>query len=161
MQVEQGRKEVVVVGHGMVGHRFVEALWSRDTDSTWRVTVLAEEADAAYDRVALTSYTEHWGRAQMALAGNCYDGDSHVRLVLGERATSIDRETKTVHTETATFDYDALVLPGGQINPDLLRVNEDALALIKSFYAAGKPIAAICHAPWLLIEAGVMPCAKL
>lgn len=52
-------------------------------------------------------------------------------------------------------DYDALVLPGGQINPDLLRVNEDALALIKAFYAAGKPIAAVCHAPWLLIETGI------
>ncbi len=51
-------------------------------------------------------------------------------------------------------DYDALVLPGGQINPDLLRVNADALALIKAFYASGKPIAAVCHAPWLLIEAG-------
>lgn len=52
-------------------------------------------------------------------------------------------------------NYDALVLPGGQINPDLLRVNADALSLIKSFFSAGKPIAAICHAPWLLIEAGI------
>ena len=58
-------------------------------------------------------------------------------------------------------DYDALVLPGGQINPDLLRVNEDALALIKAFYAAGKPIAAICHAPWLLIEAGLVSNRKM
>ncbi len=52
-------------------------------------------------------------------------------------------------------DYDALVLPGGQINPDLLRVNPDAIALIQAFSAAGKPIAAVCHAPWLLIEAGL------
>ena len=52
-------------------------------------------------------------------------------------------------------DYDALVLPGGQINPDLLRVEADAIALIRAFDAAGKPIAAICHAPWLLIEAGL------
>lgn len=52
-------------------------------------------------------------------------------------------------------DYDALVLPGGQINPDLLRVNQTAMALITSFAAAGKPIAAVCHAPWLLIEAGL------
>ncbi|MCG6120490.1 MAG: type 1 glutamine amidotransferase [Blastomonas sp.] len=52
-------------------------------------------------------------------------------------------------------DYDALVLPGGQINPDLLRVNDDAMALIKAFADAGKPIAAVCHAPWLLIEAGL------
>ncbi|SFR04693.1 type 1 glutamine amidotransferase domain-containing protein [Poseidonocella sedimentorum] len=53
-------------------------------------------------------------------------------------------------------DYDALVLPGGQINPDLLRVNKDAVALIRDFCTAGKTIAAICHAPWLLIEAGIV-----
>lgn len=52
-------------------------------------------------------------------------------------------------------NYDALVLPGGQINPDLLRVEEDALSVIRDFVWAGKPVAAICHAPWLLIEAGV------
>lgn len=49
-------------------------------------------------------------------------------------------------------DYDALVLPGGQINPDLLRVNEQALKLIKTFIDRGKVVAAICHAPWLLVE---------
>lgn len=53
-------------------------------------------------------------------------------------------------------DYDALVLPGGQINPDLLRANETAMALIKEFARARKPIAAVCHAPWLLIEAGLV-----
>lgn len=52
-------------------------------------------------------------------------------------------------------DYDALILPGGQINPDVLRTDEDALDLIKAFASAGKPVAAICHAPWLLIEAGL------
>ena len=57
--------------------------------------------------------------------------------------------------------YDALVLPGGQINPDLLRVNDDALALIKAFYRGGKPIAAVCHAPWLLIEAGLVTNLKM
>lgn len=50
-------------------------------------------------------------------------------------------------------DFDALILPGGQINPDLLRVNEAAVSLIRDFAATGKPVAAICHAPWLLIEA--------
>jgi protease I len=53
-------------------------------------------------------------------------------------------------------DYDAIVLPGGQINPDLLRVNPKALKLIKDFYNQKKVVAAICHAPWLLIEAGIM-----
>ena len=51
--------------------------------------------------------------------------------------------------------YDALVLPGGQINPDLLRVDRDAVDLVRAFFDAKKPLAAICHAGWLLIEAGV------
>ncbi len=50
-------------------------------------------------------------------------------------------------------DYDALVLPGGVANPDTLRVNEKAVAFIREFAQAGKPIAAICHGPWTLIEA--------
>jgi deglycase len=58
-------------------------------------------------------------------------------------------------------DYDAIVLPGGQINPDLLRVNKDALALIKSFFDAGKIIAAVCHAPWLLVEIGIAKGRKM
>lgn len=53
-------------------------------------------------------------------------------------------------------DYDALVLPGGQINPDLLRVEEAAIGFIKDFWSAGKVIGAICHAPWLLVEAGIV-----
>ena len=53
-------------------------------------------------------------------------------------------------------DYDALLLPGGVGNPDRLRMDEDAIALIRAFDAAGKPIAAICHAPWLLAEADVL-----
>jgi protease I len=52
-------------------------------------------------------------------------------------------------------DYDAIVLPGGQINPDLLRINPDALTLIKAFFDAGKTVAAVCHAPWLLVETGI------
>ncbi|MDU8944896.1 type 1 glutamine amidotransferase domain-containing protein [Ovoidimarina sediminis] len=52
-------------------------------------------------------------------------------------------------------DYDALVLPGGQINPDLLRVNDGAIELIRAFVNEGKIVAAICHAPWLLVESGV------
>ncbi|SFD10253.1 type 1 glutamine amidotransferase domain-containing protein [Tropicimonas isoalkanivorans] len=53
-------------------------------------------------------------------------------------------------------DYDALVLPGGQINPDTLRATDEAVQLVKDFHDSGKTLAAICHAPWLLIEAGVI-----
>lgn len=52
--------------------------------------------------------------------------------------------------------YDALVLPGGVMNPDKLRMNEQALDFVRAFFDAGKPVAAICHAPWTLIDAGVV-----
>lgn len=51
-------------------------------------------------------------------------------------------------------DYDALILPGGVANPDALRMDENAILLIKQFFNKQKPVAAICHAPWTLIEAG-------
>ncbi|MGO4168515.1 type 1 glutamine amidotransferase domain-containing protein [Novosphingobium sp. PhB55] len=50
-------------------------------------------------------------------------------------------------------DFDALVLPGGQMNPDVLRTKPEAVQLVRDFLAAGKPVAAICHGPWLLVEA--------
>jgi protease I len=52
-------------------------------------------------------------------------------------------------------DYDALVLPGGVANPDALRLSKEAIAFIRDFAATGKPVAAICHGPWTLIDAGV------
>ena len=52
-------------------------------------------------------------------------------------------------------DFDALMLPGGVMNPDHMRRNEKAQQFVRSFFEAGKPVAAICHAPWMLIDAGV------
>lgn len=98
----------------MVGHRFVEAMRARDIAASWRITVLGEEADAAYDRVGLTGYTQHWDRAQLALPGNDYAGDGVVELRLGVRVTGIDRAAKAVVTADGDrVDYDALVLATG------------------------------------------------
>ena len=58
--------------------------------------------------------------------------------------------------EVSAHDYGAIVLPGGQMNPDSLRLEDKAIDLIRQFDQAGKPVAAICHAPWLLIEAGLI-----
>lgn len=58
--------------------------------------------------------------------------------------------------EANAEDFDALQLPGGVMNPDKLRMNDAAVAFVKSFFAAGKPVAAICHAPWTLVEADVV-----
>ena len=63
--------------------------------------------------------------------------------------------------EVTQSDYNALMLPGGQINPDVLRKNEDAVTFVKSFFENHKPVAAICHAPWLLAEAGVLKDRKI
>ena len=53
-------------------------------------------------------------------------------------------------------DYDGLVLPGGVANPDFLRMDPDAVRFVRDFFTAGKPVAAICHGPWTLVEAGVV-----
>ncbi len=53
-------------------------------------------------------------------------------------------------------DYDALVLPGGVINPDILRTNEGAMAFVAGFFEQGKPVGAICHGPWSLVETGLV-----
>jgi protease I len=58
--------------------------------------------------------------------------------------------------EVSVDDYDALLLPGGQINPDVLRTHRKVIDLVRAFDAAEKPIAAICHAPWLLAEADLI-----
>lgn len=58
-------------------------------------------------------------------------------------------------SEADAGDYQALLLPGGVANPDQLRVDDQALKFIRAFFDSGKPVAAICHAPWLLIDAGV------
>lgn len=67
------------------------------------------------------------------------------------RPVKVDRTLDQVSAD----EYDAVVLPGGQINPDLLRVEPKALAFIRQIFDAKKIVAAVCHAPWLLIETGI------
>jgi protease I len=66
------------------------------------------------------------------------------------------REVDVAVSEANVEDYDALVLPGGVANPDALRMDADAVAFIEDFVNSGKPVAAICHAPWTLVEANVV-----
>ena len=91
----------------------------------------------------------------------------------GHSATLLSTESGTVQTfdhldkaekrpvdktvgSPSVEDYDALVLPGGVANPDALRMDEDAVAFVRDFVASGKVVAAICHAPWTLVEADVV-----
>lgn len=64
---------------------------------------------------------------------------------------SVDLQVSDARAE----DFDSLVLPGGTLNADTLRVDEEALSFVRGFFAQHKPVAAICHAPWILINAGV------
>ena len=73
------------------------------------------------------------------------------------RPVKVDKTLSQVSAD----DYDALVLPGGQINPDLLRIEPEALAFIKDIYNQKKIVAAVCHAPWLLIETGLAKGRKM
>jgi protease I len=78
-----------------------------------------------------------------------------IQAVKGDSATrklAVDR----VVTAAAPGDYDALVLPGGVANPDRLRIDRDAVAFVRAFMDVDKPVAAICHGPWLLVEADVV-----
>ncbi|MBM6592749.1 type 1 glutamine amidotransferase domain-containing protein [Microvirga pudoricolor] len=73
------------------------------------------------------------------------------------RPVPVDQDLESVNPDA----FDALVLPGGQINPDKLRLEPKAIEIVRSFYSAGKVVAAICHAPWLLVEAGIVKGRKV
>jgi protease I len=68
------------------------------------------------------------------------------------RTYPVDKQVK----DADAADYDGLVLPGGVANPDFLRMDPEAVRFVRDFFSAGKPVAAICHGPWTLVEAGVV-----
>ncbi|MBX7265236.1 nitrite reductase large subunit NirB [Micromonospora sp. Llam7] len=100
---------VVVIGNGMVGERFVDALRSRDPQGRWRVTVLAEETRPAYDRVRLSAYFDGAGADEL----NLHTPHDGVELRLGEPATGVDRTRRVVTTAAGEHPYDVLVLATG------------------------------------------------
>ncbi|MDX6282048.1 MAG: nitrite reductase large subunit, partial [Kribbellaceae bacterium] len=107
-------RHLVVVGGGMVAHRLVEALRSRDTDAAWRITVLAEEPRMPYDRVALTSYFSGRDPADLALGDPSLWDDAAVSLRKGVTVAAVDTVAKTVRTtRDEIIGYDELVLATG------------------------------------------------
>jgi nitrite reductase (NADH) large subunit len=111
------RRTLVVVGHGMVAHRFVQAAVERGLTETHDVVVVGEEPRPAYDRVALTSWFERGTEALSLLPEGEYD-DPRVRLLLGRRVAAIDPESRTVRVDDAggeqsVLAYDELVLATG------------------------------------------------
>jgi protease I len=117
-----------------------------------RVAILATDG---VERVELEQ-----PRAAVADAGadvelvSIHDGEIQARNHdLDDAGTfTVDR----VITDASVDDYDALLLPGGTVNPDQLRMNSDAVSFVRDFFHTGKPIGTICHGPWTLLEAGVV-----
>ncbi|MDX6375537.1 MAG: nitrite reductase large subunit [Nocardioidaceae bacterium] len=109
------RRTLVVVGHGMVAHRFVQAAVERGLTETHDVVVVGEEPRPAYDRVALTSFFEVGADALSLLPEGEYD-DPRVRLVLGRQVTGFDPETQTLLLDDGqVLAYDELVLATGSV----------------------------------------------
>jgi nitrite reductase (NADH) large subunit len=105
---------VVVVGNGMVGHRFCEQLVQRDTDQRLRITVFGEERRPAYDRVHLSEFFNGKAADALAIADTAWYAERGLRLCLGERVEAIDRTQRQVITQTGQVEpYDVLVLATG------------------------------------------------
>ncbi|WP_405559871.1 nitrite reductase large subunit NirB [Streptomyces sp. NBC_01180] len=107
-------KDLVLIGHGMVGQRFLEALTGQPGSAAWRITVLAEEPRPAYDRVHLTSWFSGTGVEELSLAPPGFLTEHGIDLRLADPAAAFDRAGQTVTTASGdVLHYDALVLATG------------------------------------------------
>ncbi|MEU8155139.1 nitrite reductase large subunit NirB [Micromonospora sp. NPDC048986] len=151
--------ELVVIGNGMVGQRFVDALRARDPQGNWRVTVLAEEGRPAYDRVRLSAYFDGVSESEL----NLHTPHDGVRLRLGEPAVAIDRDRRVVTTAVGEYRYDALVfatgsyafvppVAGTELPGVFVYRTLDDLAAIRA-YARGRRVGAVIGGGLLGLEA--------
>ncbi len=114
MSSKSEKKQVVVIGNGMVGHRFIEKLVEYDSEGQYEITTFCEEPRAAYDRVGLTSFFAHRDAHQLMIARLDWYEEQNIQLHIGDRATAIDRERRTVTSDAGrTSSYDYVVLATG------------------------------------------------
>ncbi|MER8094110.1 nitrite reductase large subunit NirB [Streptomyces goshikiensis] len=107
---------IVLIGHGMVGQRYLEALAERGATATHRITVLCEEPRPAYDRVRLTSYFSGSTPEDLSLTPPGFMAEHGIELHLGDPAEAVDREARTVTSRSGrVFPYDVLVLATGSL----------------------------------------------
>jgi len=108
------KKTIVVIGNGMVGHRFCECLVEYDTEQQFHIVTFCEEARAAYDRVGLTQFFAHRNAKKLALADADWYRDRGIELRVGDLAEQIDREAKKVTSRKGVeIQYDHVVLATG------------------------------------------------
>lgn len=111
---DRERESLIVVGNGMVGHRFLQALKARGLHEHYEVSVFGEEADPAYDRVALSSYMTRLARSELFLDGTA--DDDKITRYLGEAIVNVDATSKKVTSSSGRkVSYDVLILATGSI----------------------------------------------
>ncbi|WP_288443421.1 nitrite reductase large subunit NirB [uncultured Pantoea sp.] len=108
------KHSVVIIGNGMVGHRFIEELIDKAAPEQFAITVFCEEPRVAYDRVHLSAYFSHHTAEELSLVREGYYEKHQVNLLLGERAITLNREEKLIHSNTGrAVHYDTLILATG------------------------------------------------
>jgi nitrite reductase (NADH) large subunit len=108
------KQNLVVIGNGMVGHKFLERMIATDTAQQWNLITFAEEPRVAYDRVNLSGFFTGKSAADLTLVEPGYYQDNHVHIYLGDKASEINRDAKTVTSANGvTVNYDKLVLATG------------------------------------------------
>jgi protease I len=117
-----------------------------------RIAILT--ADEGVEQIELTSPREAVEDAGADVELISPGGDEVQGFEHLDKGQTFQADRKVSDADPA--DYDGLLLPGGVANPDNLRTQGDAVEFVRAFFEAGKPVAAICHAPWTLVEAGVV-----
>lgn len=108
------RVKLAVVGNGMVGHRFIEDLLDKADKDQFEITVFCEEPRIAYDRVHLSSYFSHHTAEELSLVREGFYEKHGVKVLVGERAITINRDEKVIHSNTGrTVYYDKLIMATG------------------------------------------------
>lgn len=107
--------------------------------------------------------TEPWAAVEDAGGTPVLISEEHgtITALIGDWDRGDDFPVDLTLDEADPADYDALVLPGGTLNSDKIRTNPKAIAFVKAFFDAGKPVASICHGPWILIEADAVTGRRL
>jgi nitrite reductase (NADH) large subunit len=134
-QAVDTRPTVVVVGHGMVGHRFVEKLIEFDVDRRFRIVTFCEEPRAAYDRVGLTQFFAHRDAEKLMLANLAWYEEQGVELHVGDRAVKIDREKRRVKSDrglSIPFDYVVLATGSYPFVPDVPGIKQQGVFVYRT-----------------------------
>ncbi|MDQ6838509.1 MAG: nitrite reductase large subunit NirB [Actinomycetota bacterium] len=109
------RRRMVIVGHGMVGHKLIDAMIRRGATRTWDIVVIGEEPQGGYDRVHLSSLFDGATPDDLALEGVDVRSDPAVTVVAGEQVRGIDRAARAIHTDGGVYAYDVAVLATGSV----------------------------------------------